>query len=44
MKAKLSALESFWYYFNVIFTFGLWYTVKVVIKKAVIEANETKAQ
>jgi len=36
-KYKLSGLESFWYYLSVICSLGFWYTVKVVIKKAMSE-------
>lgn len=42
MNKKLSTIESFWYYFSVIFSFGIWYTVKVVIKKAILDAENTK--
>lgn len=34
---KLSFIENLWYYLSVIVSFGLWYTVKVVIKKALNE-------
>jgi hypothetical protein len=34
---KLSTLETFWYYLVVICTFGFWYTIKMVIKKAMSE-------
>lgn len=33
----LSGLETFWYYCAVILSLGAWYTVKVVIKKAMSE-------
>ena len=34
---RLSGLESFWYYASVILSLGFWYTIKVVIKKAMSE-------
>lgn len=37
---KLGALETLWYYAMNILTLGFWYTVKVVIKKAILETNE----
>ena len=37
MKYKLSKHEKLWYYISVIFSLGFWYTVKVVIKKALSE-------
>ncbi len=36
-KAKLSAWEQLWYYLSVILSLGFWFTVKVVIKKALSE-------
>lgn len=38
-KAKLSGLENFFYYLAVICTLGGYYFIKVVIKKAIIEAT-----
>lgn len=39
MKYRMSALENFWYYFSVIFSFGFWFTVKVVMKKVLSEGK-----
>ena len=39
MKYKLSFLENFWYYVMVILSFGFWFTVKCVIKKAMSEKD-----
>lgn len=36
---KLSAIETLWYYLSVILSLGFWFTIKVVIKKAMIESN-----
>jgi len=34
---QLSGLETFWYYLSVICSLGLYYTIKVTIKKALNE-------
>lgn len=40
MKAQLSFAEKLMYYGACISTLGLWWIVKIVIKKAIIEAND----
>lgn len=40
MKKDLSFGEKLWYYAIVILSLGFWFGVKVVIKKAIIEASE----
>ena len=40
MNKKLSAWESFWYYLTVITSFGAMFGLKVVIKKAILEATK----
>lgn len=39
MKYKMSFLENFWYYVMVILSFGFWFTVKCVMKKALSERD-----
>ena len=36
-KYDLTFLENIWYYLSVVCSLGLWFTVKVVIKKALSE-------
>lgn len=39
-KKSMSGLESLWYYTAVILSCGFWYTIKVVIKKAILDSQE----
>jgi hypothetical protein len=39
-QGKLTGLESFFYYFSVILSFGFYWILKIVIKKAIIESKD----
>lgn len=41
-KLELSGFEKFWYYFAVICSFGTYFFIKVMIKKAILDAKNTE--